>query len=404
MRLERIAGVVTGIALLFACSSKGVVPSTPAATAVFAGERAMHRAAAACPKGFLISGTGTDAKLDAFVTAFMCQWAVPNAQFAVSTNGKTTFSHAYTNQAVAISVTTTRTVMRLASNSKPWTGAAIYTLLQDGKIKLSDPVFPALGLTTPLPGNEPVDRRVLKITVQNMIEAKAGWDNDPSFEMRDTAVSLKYAVHLNQAQYVRHQLWQPLAHAPGSYYMYCNFCYDVLGMLVAKKTGTSFVDYLNTIVPPPQGVPRIAVAPTVNRLRNEVAQYFSKKRGLSAFYPTLTSLVPAPYGGDGGVLEVAQGDGGLAASAEMELAFTNRFTLGYGQGPPPPAGKGEYFEGEIAGTSTWAEQLPNCTNYVFDVNSNEFGSDAYAFASYQRPIERYLKKTNPCIVASLRRR
>lgn len=391
MRVKHFAGIVAGFALLISCTSKGTVPAVAPA---FVADRTAPGAANATPcssKQFLISGTGTNATLDNFVTAFMCRYGVPNAQFAVSSNRATVFSHAYTYQGKAISIVTTRTIMRLASNTKPWTGAAIYTLVRSKKIQLQWKVFKYLGLTKPLPSNEKVDPRVYNITIKNMLDATAGWDNDPSFEMRQTAEDLELTQHVNQTQYVRYQLWQPLGHDPGSYYEYCNFCYDVLGMVVAKASGMSFAKYLNTIVPGGG----IAISPTINRLRNEVAQYYSRKRGFSAYYPTLMTKVPAPYGGDGGVLEIAQGDGGTAASAETELAFTNAFTLDYGQGPPPPPGKTAFFEGGIAGTATWAEQLSNCTNFVFDVNSDEFGGE-YVFRNYQAKIAQYLKKTYRC--------
>jgi hypothetical protein len=49
----------------------------------------------------------------------------------------------------------------------------------------------------------------------------------------------------------------------------------------------------------------------------------------------------------------------------------------------------------IAGTATWAEQLPNCTNFAFDVNSDEFPTDN-TFGNYQARIASYLEKTYHC--------
>jgi CubicO group peptidase (beta-lactamase class C family) len=391
MRDKLVGGAVAAITFIVACSSKGAVPFAPAP---FSADAA-PRNAEPCAKRISIAGMGTDARLDNLVAAFMCKYGVPNAQLAASSNKKTVFSHAYTYQGKAISIVTTGTLMRLASNTKPWTGAAIYTLVQANKIHLDTRVFDYLGLTTPEPPTAYVNPLVYTITVKDMLDHKAGWSNDPSFAMRDTALDLGLTHHIDQDQYVRAQLPVPLAHDPGTKYKYCNFCYDVLGMVVAKASGMSFAEYLDHAISSPSGGGEIAVSPTIDRLPNEVAEYYSTKRGLSAYYPTLQTKVPAPYGGDGGVLEVAQGDGGMAASAQTELAFTNHYTLNDGYGPPPPPGKAASFEGGIAGTATWAEQLPNCTNFAFDVNSDEFPTDN-TFGNYQARIASYLEKTYHC--------
>lgn len=390
MRFRLCGFALAGAALVGACSATGAVPvtSSPVATSQSA------PATAPCARRILISGTGSDKTVDGFVTAFMCKYGVPNAQFAVSQNKTMIFSHAYTYQGKAISVTTTGTVMRLASNTKPWTGAALYTLVQANKVRLDQPVFAYLGLTTPLPANARVDPRVYQITIKDMFDHKSGWENDPSFTMRQTALALKLSVHIDQTQYVRFQLKHPLKWAPGTHYLYCNFCYDVLGMVVAKASGMSYIDYVSQAVSQPSGGGEIAISPTVNRLPDEVAQYASRLKGLSAYYPTLTTRVPAPYGGDGGVLEIAQGDGGAAASAETELAFASHYTLNFGFGTPPPPGERGWYEGAIEGTETWAEQMPNCTNYVFDINSSEFGYNT--FSNYQAGIERYFKRVYRC--------
>jgi CubicO group peptidase (beta-lactamase class C family) len=341
-----------------------------------------------------ISGTGDDAYLDGLVVAFMQKARVANAQLAVSKNGVTVFSHAYTYQGIAASITTTSTIMRLASNTKAWTSAALYNLIASGAVDPKAKVFAYLGITQPLPAGAHVDPRVYEITIEDMIQHKSGWDDskppyyDPSFAMRETALALGLTHEIDQTQYVRYQLHQPLQEAPGQKYAYCNFCYDVLGMVVAKASGMRYIDYVQAHVAAPSGAALIDISPTVgSRLRGEVAQYYNTKRGLSAVYVTSKQLWPFPYGGNGGLNEVGQGDGGAATSAESMLALMNHYII-WGVGTPPPKGEGWAREGEMSGTETYAEQAPNRTNWAFDINTDQHV--ARAFDKLQSTIEKYL--------------
>jgi N-acyl-D-amino-acid deacylase len=341
-----------------------------------------------------IVGTGADPVLDGLVVAFMKKAKVPNAQLAVSSHGTTIFSHAYTYRGLAASTTTTQTIMRLASNTKAWTSAALYNLIASGKIDRKAKVFAYLGITQPLPAGARVDPRVYDITIQDMIKHKSGWDDskppyyDPSFAMRETALKLGLDHAIDQTRYVQFQLHQPLQEQPGTKYAYCNFCYDVLGMVVAKASGTSYIQYLQSMVATPAGAGSIGISPTVGaRLPNEVAKYYNTGTGLSAVYVTSQKRWPFPYGGDGTVNEVGQGGGAAATSAESMLALMNHYII-WGVGTPPPAGQGAAREGNMEGTETYAEQAPNGTNWAFDINTDQ-NTDP-AFDDLQAKIERHL--------------
>jgi CubicO group peptidase (beta-lactamase class C family) len=357
--------------------------------------------AAAANAPIEVVGSGTNATLDRYVVRFMLATNVPNAQLAVSSHGALIFSHAYTFRGLAASVTTTATLMRLASNTKAWTSAALYNLITNGTIDPNAKVFAYLGWTQPLPLGARVDPRVYDITIEDMIQHKSGWDDskppyyDPSFAMRKTALALGLTHEIDQEQYVRYQLHQPLQEAPGTHFAYCNFCYDVLGMVVAKATGMRYADYAQRYVADPVGAGVFAISPTVGRrLPGEVAQYYNTHRGLSAVYVTSHELWPFPYGGDGGVNEVAQGDGGAATSAESMIALMKRYVI-WGVGKAPPPGQGWAREGEMPGSETYAEQAPNGTNWAFDINTDQRTDPA--FGRLRAKLERYLYGT--CYVA-----
>lgn len=329
---------------------------------------------------------------------------VPNAQLAVSVKGVTTFSHGYTYRGLAASIATPATIMRLASNTKAWVDGALYDLITSKRVDPSAKVFAYLGITKPLPKGAKVDKRVYDITIEDMILHKSGWDDskppnyDPTFAMRSIALALKLKKAVHQVDYVRYQLSQPLQEPPGKVYAYCNFCYTVLGMVIAKASGLRFQDYIAKDVAGPMGLTNVLVSPTVGkRLPHEVAKYYSAHAGLSAVYVTSNKRYPYPYGGDGMVLEVAGGASALATSAESMLVFMNEYLI-WGVGTPEP-GADWAREGSMPGTNTWAEQLPNGSNYAFLVNTRQYvyGSDPTAFEALQAELE---KRIDPGLTQS----
>ncbi len=344
-----------------------------------------------------IVGPGRSPSLDHLVAAFMVAQHVPNAQLAVSVKGKTTFSHGYTYRGFAASTTTPATIMRLASNTKAWVDGALYNLIEEKRVDPNAKVFTYLGITKPLPKGAKVDRRVYDITIEDMILHKSGWDDskppyyDPTFAMRTIALALKLKKAVNQVEYVRYQLGKPLQEPPGKVYAYCNFCYTVLGMVIAKASGLSFADYIAKDVAGPMGLKNVLISPTVGkRLPQEVAKYYSTFKALSAVYVTSDKRYPYPYGGDGMVLEVAGGASALATNAESMLEFMNKYLI-WGVGTPEP-GADWAREGSMPGTNTWAEQLPNGSNYAFLVNTRQYvyGNDPTAFETLQAELEKQI--------------
>lgn len=344
----------------------------------------------------LIVGKGKNSALDRLVVAFMQNNQVANAELAVSSKGKTIFSHAYTYKGMAKSKTSTSTIMRLASNSKAWVDAAMYELIKAGKVNPNEKVFKYLGITKPLPAGASVDPRVYKITIQDMIIHESGWDDaksgyDPTFSMRTIAQNLGLNKAVNQTQYVQAQLPQPLQEAPGTTYAYCNFCYSVLSMVIAKASHMSFAKYISKTVGGQLKLHNVLQSPTIGkRLKDEVAEYYSAYSGLSAVFINSNKQWPYPYSGDGLILEIAGGASAIATNAESELALMNRYII-WGVGTPEP-GADWSREGSMPGSNSWAEQLPNRTNFAFIVNTRQYtyGSDPTAFTDLQTQFEQQL--------------
>src|SRR5579862_558629 len=386
MCVRTLCSALGAAVFLAACSSKGTLPVRPGGA---------DGAATSAASPINIVGTGTNAALDRIVVAFMTDNGVPNAELAVSSHGTTEFSHAYTYTGLAASTTTIKTLMRIASCTKPLTSAAIFNLVRTNKIKLSDKIFGYLGIAPPSSSSS-VDPRIADITIQNMLDHKSGWDwelegqsgGDPAFKLREIAEYFKLDHAVNKQQYAQYQLQYPLQADPGTLESYCNYCYDLLGMVVAKASGTSYVAYLQNVVITPAGG-EVAISPTLNpRLPNEVANYYNTDTGLSSIHIKSLDEYPFPYSGDDGILEISEGDGGVATNAATLLSFMNRYSIGrYGLTPKQPELGKDYYAGEIPGTLSCAEQLPNGTNYAFIINKDQFPAEPGAFGRAQHDIQ-----------------
>jgi CubicO group peptidase (beta-lactamase class C family) len=332
------------------------------------------------------------ASIDQAVQAFMQAQNVHNSELAISEHGHLVFSHAYTCGKGQGPATRTSTIFRLASNSKAWTSAAIYQLIQRGTIARSTRAFQYLGLTQPLPAGAHVDPRVLTITVGNLIDHKSGWDDtispfwDPTHSMRTIALALHMSHDINQEQMVRYQLGKALQQAPGAHYAYCNFCYVVLGMIVAKASGMSYADYIAQNVAAPIGVHNAVISPTLDpRLSDEVAHYYSLYVGESAIYVLSGMHFPDPNGGDGLIREVDAPAGGVATSAESEIKLMYHYAI-WGVGPPAP---GSSREGSDEGTNTWAEQRTDGKNWSFLINTRNY-TKSNAFDTFTTQVDHLL--------------
>jgi len=389
--LRAYCGILVALAAAAGCSTQ-----TSGTGRLFPSGSVTYATAGSSPIG--IVGIGKNSTLDNLVTRFMVASYVPNAQLAVSVGGKTVFSHAYTFTRIAASTTQRSTIMRLASNTKAWTSGALYELIKAGKVHPNDKVFRYLGITKPLPLHAKVDPRVYDITIEDMILHESGWDDaksgyDPTFHMREIALNLGLKHEVPLVDFVRVQLAQPLQEPPGQVYAYCNFCYTVLGMVVAKASGQTYADFVAQHVAEPIGVGNVEISPTVgSRLPDEVAKYYSRYTGLSAVYVRSQAQYPYPYSGDDMVLEIAGGAAELATNADSMLAFMNKYLI-WGVGTPEP-GADWAREGSMPGTNTWAEQLPNGTNYAFLVNTRQFvyGRRPNAFQYLQSQIEHVLNQ------------
>src|SRR5439155_9302611 len=140
---------------------------------------------------------------------------------------------------------------RIASLSKPITGAAIDALVGRGKLSLHDKVFELLKLPPPPAGSTP-DPRLKRITIENLLQHRGGWDKkaagDPTYDFAPIEKAMGLDHPPDPSEIAIYMSGQPLQFDPGSQSVYSNFGYMLLGLVIEKLSGMSVHDFVKKSV------------------------------------------------------------------------------------------------------------------------------------------------------------
>ncbi len=266
--------------------------------------------------------TGTPVKqYQAFDTGFVSilrHWHLAGGAVAVIKNGKIVYSrgYGYANLADHRAVQPD-TLFRVASVSKAITASAVLSLVQAGKLKLSDKAFTVLG-TQPLPG-QTVNPKAYNITVADLLYMTSGWSRwfDPMFGPwpRDYVSKLGTTLPADCATNARFMLSQPLGSTPGTSFVYSNMNYCMLGLIVEKISGMTYVDYVKSHIFQPVGVTDTQLANTTLGMQNpREAMYYPVDPDQSQSTKDWIAIPGLPYGNNQ-LLFKNFSDGGWVASA-----------------------------------------------------------------------------------------
>ncbi|MEE4543535.1 serine hydrolase domain-containing protein [Streptomyces sp. V4-01] len=231
------------------------------------------------------------------------------------------------------------TIVRIASVSKPLTAAAVMVLVDDGRIKLGDPVerwLPELAdrvvVRTPGSPVEDVVPAARPITVEDVLTSRAGYGFPEDFTL--PAVVPLFSV-LKQAPpqpalvppldtWLAQLSRIPLLRQPGEAWLY-NTCSDLQGALVARVTGQPFGDLLAERLCAPLGMDDTGFHVPAAKLGRFTTYY----------RPTADGPLERVDGPDGQWSvppAFPSGAGGMVSTAEDLLAF-GRMLLAGGAGP-----------------------------------------------------------------------
>ncbi|MDQ8024004.1 MAG: serine hydrolase domain-containing protein [Moraxellaceae bacterium] len=216
-------------------------------------------------KSLAATGTYVDAlkSIDGAVKTFIRDRQIPAANLVVRYKGTVVLERGYGWQDSAC-----KTKMgyggsfRLASLTKMLTNAQVYALEREGKLRLSDPVFCVSGQSRcilTVPGLVNVDPRLAQVTVQHLLDHTGGLNasisGNPTDDVRLVATNLGVPSPPARNDIIRHHLSnRTLDFAPGTQQHYSNFGYVVLGGVIEKAAGKSYVAYLQQSVLQPLGI------------------------------------------------------------------------------------------------------------------------------------------------------
>ena len=263
------------------------------------------------------------APLDKLMESFVKDHAAVGAALAVAHNGEVIYARGFgMADREAQEPVTGDSLFRIASVSKPITGAAIMLLVRDGKLKLDDPVVSLLKL-------ECKDKRWNQVTVRHLLWHAGGWDRgvsyDPMFRSVEFAKALDRQPPASAQDVIDYMVDQPLDFDPGKQYAYSNFGYCLLGRIIEAKSGQSYEQFVQRRVLKPMGIKQMKIGRTQlpHRAKGEVKYYADQdQKPATSVFPPVGEETPSQYGG--WHLEAMDSHGAWIGSAREVCQFGSR--------------------------------------------------------------------------------
>jgi CubicO group peptidase (beta-lactamase class C family) len=231
-------------------------------------------------------------------------------------------------------------IFRIASMSKPVTAVAAMMLVEEGKLRLDDPVNDLLP--------ELADRRVLRslesdvddtvpahrpITLRDLLTFRFGHGaamvapNTYPYQAVEESLGLGMGPPVpglgpDPDEWIRRFATLPLLHQPGEQWMY-NTGSDVLGVLIRRAAGMPFADFLRTRLFEPLGMKNTGFfVPPSETNRFTTTYWTDQQTGEMVVYAEADSAawsVPPPF---------PSGAGGLVSTVDDYLAFAQMMRNG----------------------------------------------------------------------------
>jgi CubicO group peptidase (beta-lactamase class C family) len=202
---------------------------------------------------------------------FRRQFSVPATSIAISRNGQFVWdqSNGMADRQHLTQVQQ-QSLFRIASATKPITSVTIFSLLEQGKLNLTDKVFGPSGILGVKYGKPPYKQYVADVTVDDLLtHTSGGWPNDDTDPMMHNNSWDHTKLITNTIANL------PLTYPPGTHWAYSNFGYCVLGRVIEAITGQPYDSYVQANILAPCGISTMQIAKNKESQRapNEVVYY-----------------------------------------------------------------------------------------------------------------------------------
>ena len=188
--------------------------------------------------------------------AFRRQFSVPATSIAISRKGQFVYDQSV-GMADRQHLTQVQqdSLLRIASVTKPITSVTIFSLIEQGKLNLTDKVFGPSGILGVKYGKPPYKQYVADITVDDLLTHTAGgWPNDNTDPMM-------HNDGWDQTKLITETIANlPLTNPPGTHWAYSNFGYCILGRVIEQVTGQTYEGYVQANILAPCGIHTMQIA------------------------------------------------------------------------------------------------------------------------------------------------
>lgn len=233
-----------------------------------------------------LTSESAEAFLDTFFDSAEAKAQYVGASVVVVKDGKVLAEkgYGYADQESKTPVDPKSTAFRVASVSKTFTAAAVMQLVEQGKVDLqADFQTYVKGLEFDNPFDKPV-------TVENLLTHTTG------FEIRDPQqedIHADFDKTVSMEDYAQQHM-PPVIREPGSAYMYDNFSFLLLGMIVENVSGEPFETYMQQHIFKPLGMDNSSFV-LIDKFKDQLATGYDTVHNPLDLY-TL-SPTPMPQGG-----------------------------------------------------------------------------------------------------------
>lgn len=227
--------------------------------------------------------------MDSIMQRYLKRWEINGAQLAISRHDSLLYARGfgYADKDRKIPMEPSY-IMRMASVSKLVTATGIMKLRDMGKIRLSDKVFGPKGiLNDTFYVNSIRDKRYFDITVEQLLRHKAGFTNyagDAIFSTRYIMQQNRLTTPPDHRTLLRIVLRRHLGYTPGTAQRYCNIGYTLLSLIIEKRMGMSYENFMQRYVLNPAGCYDFHIA----------GNYLKDRRKNETVYYMHSSSVPVP--------------------------------------------------------------------------------------------------------------